>query len=130
MDLITVTRKQGLEFAVGLRDHELTTDMAPAEGGRDAGVNPVELLACSVGSCIATMLQAYCDEHGYTDGDVGVSLTFELAADPKRIAALVIDVDLPHGVPEDAKDELRQMTEGFPVPATLRAPPQVDVDIS
>ena len=42
MDLITVTRKQGLEFAVGLRDHELTTDMAPAEGGHDAGVNPVE----------------------------------------------------------------------------------------
>ena len=76
------------------------------------------------------MLQAYCDEHGFTDGDVGVSLTFELAADPKRIAALVIDVDLPHGVPEDAKEELRQMTEGFPVPQTLRTPPQVDIDIS
>lgn len=130
MDLITVTRTQGLEFTVGLRHHELTTDMAPADGGQDAGVNPVELLACSVGSCIATMLQGYCDEQGYTDGNVGVSLTFELAADPKRIVALVVDVDLPRGVPEGAREELRRMAEGFPVPQTLRTPPQLDVEFS
>ena len=130
MDLITVTRKHGLEFAARVRGHVITTDMSAAEGGRDAGPNPVELLACSVGSCIATMLQGYCSEHGYTAGDVGVSLTLELATDPKRIAALVVDVELPRGMPDAARGDIKRIIDAFPVPETLRNPPQLDVEIS
>jgi putative redox protein len=130
MDLITVTRSAGLAFTVRLRGHVLTTDMSPAEGGRDEGPNPVELLACSVGSCLATMVQAYCDEHGYTEGDVGASLTFELAADPKRIAAVVVDLELPQGLPEAARAEVQRLVEGYPVPATLRTAPRLDIEIT
>jgi putative redox protein len=130
MDLITVTRKQGLEFTLRLRGHVLTSDMSAAEGGRDAGPNPVELLACSVGSCLATMVQAYCTERGYTRGDVGASLTFELATDPKRIAAVVVDLELPDGVPDKARDEVRRLVESYPVPATLRAGPRLDIEIT
>jgi putative redox protein len=130
MDLITVTRTSGLEFAIRLRGHVITSDMSAAEGGRDAGPNPVELLACSVGSCIATMLQGYCNDHGYTNGDVGVSLTLELATDPKRIAALVIDVELPTGIPAAAREEVLRMVDAFPVPQSLRNPPRLDVEIS
>jgi putative redox protein len=128
MDLITVTRKQGLEFAIRIRGHVMTSDMSAAEGGTDAGPNPVELLACSVGSCLATMVQTYCDQHGYTDGDVGASLTFELAADPKRIAAVVVDLELPRSLPEEARAEVRRLVESYPVPATLRAVPRLDVE--
>jgi putative redox protein len=130
MDLITVTRKTGLEFAIRVRGHVITSDMSAAEGGRDAGPNPVELLACSVGSCIATMVQGYCNEHGYTNGDVGVSLTLELATDPKRIAALVVDVELPQGMPDGVKQDVKRMIDGFPVPVTLCNPPQLDVEVS
>jgi putative redox protein len=130
VDLITVARRSGLAFTVRLRDHVLTTDMSPAEGGTDAGPNPVELLACSVGSCLATMVQAHCDEHGYRDGDVGASLTFELAADPKRVAAVVVDLELPRGMPEDARAEVRRLVESYPVPATLRTAPRLDIEIT
>ena len=130
MDLITVTRKAGLAFTMRLRDHVLTSDMSVGEGGRDMGPNPVELLACSVGSCLATMTQEYCDRHGYTNGDVAVRLTLELAVDPKRIAVLVADVELPKGMPEDAKQEVRRLLDHFPVPETLRRTPQLDVEIS
>lgn len=129
MDLITVTRTDGLAFTVAVRGHTLTTDMAPDEGGHDGGPNPVELLACAVGSCIATMLQQYCDEHGYTDGNVGASLTLELAADPKRIAGIVVDIELPEGIPADARAEMRGLVDGFPVPVTLRNAPQLDVEM-
>ena len=130
MDLITVTRRAGLEFTVRLRGHALTSDMSPAEGGRDAGPSPVELLACSVGSCLATMTQMWCDQHGYGDGDVGASLTFELAADPKRIAAVVVDLELPRSVPEDGRAEVRRLVECFPVPATLGAGARLDIEIA
>jgi len=128
MDLITVTREAGLEFTIRLRDHELTTDMSEAEGGRDAGLNPVELLGAALGGCLGIMVQKYCDEHGYSDGEVGVSLTMQLVEDPKRVAALVVDVELPEGIPEEARQELRDLVTQFPVPATLQDPPEIEID--
>ena len=82
-----------------MRGHEVTSDMSAKDGGQDAGPSPVELLAGSLGACIAMMVQSYCDRHGYTDGDVGVSLTLELADDPKRVGGIVVDVELPDGCP-------------------------------
>lgn len=130
MDLITVTRKSGLQFSVRLRGHELTSDMSVKDGGQDAGPSPVELLASSLGVCIAMMAQTYCDRHQYTDGDVGVSLTLELADNPKRVGGIVVDLELPDGIPDDRKVAIRRMVEKCPVHETLRNPPRVDIDIA
>jgi uncharacterized OsmC-like protein len=130
VDLITVTHKTGQEFALRVRDHEVTSDMSVKDGGRDAGISPVELLAGSLGACVAMMVQTYCDRHGYTDGEVGVSLTLELADAPKRIGGIVVDVELPNDVPEDKKDVILRMAERCPVHETLRNPPQLDIDIT
>jgi uncharacterized OsmC-like protein len=130
MDLITVTHGTGREFTIRVRGHEVISDMSEKDGGRDAGLSPVELVASSLGACIAMMVQTYCDRHGYTDGDVDVSLTLELADKPKRIGGIVVDVELPSGVPEDKKEAIRRMAELCPVHETLRNPPRVDIDIS
>ena len=129
MDLITVTRKAGLEFGIRVRGHELTSDMPVANGGQDAGPSPAELLAGSLGACVGMMVQSYCQKHGY-DGDVGVSLTLELVDSPKRIGGIVVDVELPEGVPEDRRDAVRRMAERCPIHETLKDPPRVDIDIT
>ncbi|HIQ21225.1 MAG TPA: OsmC family peroxiredoxin [Planctomycetes bacterium] len=129
MDLITVTRQGDRRFLIGVRRHQVVSDMSEKEGGRDAGPSPVELLAGSLGACIAMMVQAYCDRHGYTDGDVAVSLTLELADNPKRIGSVVVDLELPKDVPEDKKEVVRRVAQRCPVHETLRNPPRVDLDI-
>ena len=129
MDLITITRKAGLEFKVCLRGHELTSDMSAVDGGQDAGPAPAELLAISLGTCVAMLVQRYCETHGY-EGDVEVCLTLELADDPKRVGGIFIDVELPEGVPENKKDAVRRAAERCLVHQTLRNPPQVDIEIS
>ncbi len=129
MDLITVTREGGLEFKIRVRGHEVTSDMSEKEGGRDRGPSPAELLAASLGACVAMMVQGYCQGHGY-GGDVGVSLTVELADAPKRIAAIVVDVELPDGFPEDKRDVVRRVAERCPIHETLSNPPRVDIDIA
>jgi len=129
MDLITVSRKDGLEFGIRVRGHELTSDMSEKDGGRDRGPSPAELLAGSLGACVAMMVQSYCQRHGY-EGDVGVSLTLELADAPKRIGAIVIDVELPDGVPHDKIDVIRRMAEKCPIHQTLSNPPRLDIDIT
>ena len=129
MDLITVTRDEGLTFSIRIRDHVFTTDMALDEGGKDGGPAPVELLAAAAGACLATMVQAYCDSRGYKDGDVAVSLTLELVPNPNRIAGLVLDVELPEDVPEEDKEKLKKMALRMPVPATLRSEPRLDIEM-
>ena len=129
MDLITVARKGGSQFGIRVRGHDVISDMSEKDGGRDAGPSPVELLAGSLGACIAMMVQSYCQRHGY-EGDVDVSLTPELADTPKRVGGIVFDVDLPDSVPEDKIDAIRRMAERCPIHETLRNPPHVDIDIT
>ncbi len=129
MDLITVTRKDELQFSVRMRGHELTSDLSESDGGSDGGPSPSELLAGSLGACIAMMVQSYCARHGW-DGDTEVNLTIELADKPKRVGRIVVDVELPEGVPEDKKEVVRRVAELCPVHETFRHPPAVDIDIA
>ena len=128
MDLISVTRQGNLEFNIHVRGRDVVSDMSVEDGGRAEGFTPAELLAGSLGACIAMMVQSYCDRQGYTDGDVGVDLTLELADDPKRVGAIVVDVELPNGFPEDRMDAVRRIAEKCSVHETLTHPPRVDVD--
>ncbi len=128
MDLISVTRQGALEFNIHVRGRDVMTDMSVEDGGRGAGFSPAELLAGSLGACVAMMVQGYCDRLGYTDGDVGVDLTFELADNPKRVGAIVVDVELPSGFPETRKDAVRRIAERCSVHETLNHAPQVDID--
>jgi uncharacterized OsmC-like protein len=129
MDLITVTRQSGLEFKVAVREHAFTSDMSPGDGGADGGPAPAELLAASLGVCVAMMAQAYCRKHGW-DGDAGANLTLELADNPKRVAAIVIDLELPDSVPDERKETVRTVAERCLVHETFRHPPAVDVEVA
>ena len=129
MDLITVTHKEGLEFAIRVRGHEVTCDMSAKDGGRDAGLSPVELLAGALGACIAMMVQRYCESHGYAQGGVAASLTVEMVDDPKRVRNIVVDLEVPGDIPENRKEAIRRMVQYCPVHATLKNPPEVDLDV-
>ena len=128
MDLITVTRKEDRAFSIRVRGHDVTSDMSVNDGGRDQGASPVELLAGSLGACIAMMVQSYLDKHGY-DGDAGVSLTMELEDKPKRIGRLVVDVELPDGFPEEKIPAIKRLAQRCPIHETLVNPPGLDIDV-
>lgn len=129
MDLISITQKSGLEFKIQIRGHEVSSDMAAADGGEDRGPSPSELLVGSLGACIAMMVQRYCDRHGYRDGQVSVSLTYQLADDPKRVGAITADLEIPRDVPEERRDVIRRLAESCPIHGTLVKPPPVDLEI-
>ena len=128
MDLISVTRQHDLKFSINVRQHEVDSDLSEKDGGRDQGPSPAELLAGSLGACIAMMVQGYCQRHAY-EGDVGVSLTIELADAPKRVGSIVVDVELPDTVPKDKLDVVRRIAQACPVHETLTNPPRLDIDI-
>jgi uncharacterized OsmC-like protein len=128
LDLITVDRETGRQFTVKVRAHEVSSDMSVQDGGRDAGMAPAEMLAGSLGACVAMMVQGYCDARGYTDGDVAVCVSLELADKPKRVSGFTVDVELPNGIPEEKMDAIRRVAELCVIHGTLKNPPQIDVE--
>ncbi len=110
MDLITVTREEGLRFSVQhpgpCDDHGHVRE--GGWNGRRPGARRVSWARLS-GACLATMVQAYCDARGYTDGDVSVSLTLEMVDNPNRVGGFVLDVELPKDVPEEDREKLKKM---------------------
>ena len=129
MDLITVSHRTGSEFAIRVRGHEVLSDMSIKDGGRDAGPSPVELFAGALGACIAMTTQRYCQSHGYGDGEVGVSLTLELADSPKRIGRIVVDLEVPKGVPEEKREAIHRVAQRCPLHETLKAPLEMDIEV-
>jgi uncharacterized OsmC-like protein len=129
MSLISITKKDGLKFALSVRDHEVDFDMSEEDGGRDQGPSPSEFLVGSLGACIAIMVQRYCDRHNYNDGEVSVSMTYELADDPRRVGAITVDLEIPHDVPEDKYPMVKRIAEACPIHGTLIKPPAIDLEI-
>jgi uncharacterized OsmC-like protein len=74
------------------------------------------------------MVQSYCRRHEY-EGDVGVSLTLELADKPKRIGRIVVDVEVPESVPEEKIEVIKRVAQRCPIHETLMSPPAIDIDV-
>lgn len=106
----------------------MSSDLSEQDGGRDGGMAPAEMLAGSLGACIAIMVQGYCDARGYTDGDVAVCVSLELADKPKRVGGFAVDVELPDGIPEEKMAAVRRVAELCVIHGTLKNPPRIDVD--
>ena len=129
MSLININKKDGLKFALSVRNHEVDFDMSLEDGGRDEGPSPSEFLVGSLGACIAIMVQRYCDRHDYKDGDVSVSMTYELADDPKRVGAITVDLEIPKDVPKDRYPVVKRIAESCPIHGTLIKAPDIDLEI-
>lgn len=129
MNLVNVNHKDGLVFDLRVRNRRAQCDMAPEDGGRGAGFTPAELFAGALGTCIAMAAQRVCDTLGSEGGDVAVSLAFEFMGNPRRIGAIVVDVEVPPHISEEQEQEIRRAAERAVIQQTLRNPPEVDVDI-
>ena len=102
--------------------------MSKDDGGQDRGPSPVELMAGSLGACIAMNVQDYCRKHE-VEGDVEVSLTIELEDKPKRIGRIVVDLEVPDSVPEKKIEAIKRVAQRCPIHETLMSPPALDIEV-
>ena len=72
-------RKSCGEFVrVFARDHSIIIDEPVEKGGTDAGMNPVELMLCSVASCMALTLSIYAEAMGVKAEDIRIDAEGDL----------------------------------------------------
>jgi putative redox protein len=66
--------KENYKTEINLRQHTLIADEPEEVGGTDLGPTPSELLAASLGSCIAITMRMYADRKGWPLDAVQVSV--------------------------------------------------------
>jgi putative redox protein len=87
-------------------------------GGIDAGPTPHELLPTALASCIGTTIALYADRQGWDVGDVGVDVTYDHQADPRRFE---VCVRVPADLNDAQLERLRHVAASCPVHRALEA---------
>lgn len=88
--MITVRRSnhRDTRHDVMIRDHELTVDMAPSEGGADDGPDPHDLYDASLAACKALTMLWYAQRNDIPLEDIEVSVTRDNTMERKGIYRL------------------------------------------
>ena len=115
----TARREGGsLRHTVQVRDHQLIVDELIANGGEDAGPDPLELLAVSLASCTAITVEMYAARKGWDIGHVEVDVEYS-PAERGCPTKFQLVMRLPDGLPDDQVERLRVIAAKCPVHRAL-----------
>ncbi len=98
----------------------LITDAPLDNQGRGEAFSPTDLLATALGSCMLTIMGIAGREHGFSIEGTRTSITKIMAANPRRVAEVRIELFFPPGdYCEKHKKIIRQAAETCPVALSL-----------
>jgi putative redox protein len=73
---------------------QLITDAPTDNNGKGEAFSPTDLVATALASCMLTLMDMTARKYDFSLGEVTVSTTKIMAANPRRISAIVLDFDL------------------------------------
>jgi len=126
---IVITHEGGMKFAAQVRSHRIIVDQPERAGGEDAGPTPLELLAASLGSCMALYVQQFCHSRGLSHAGMRVEVTSHGASSPGRIGELAVRVYVPAELSPHMVTLLARAATSCPAHHTLELGARVTVQI-
>lgn len=100
--------------------NKLITDAPTDNRGRGEFFSPTDLLATALGSCILTIMGIKARDNGIDITGTEVNVTKVMAADPRRVAEVVMDFHFPKkNYTEDEKRLVESVAGTSPVPLSL-----------
>jgi putative redox protein len=125
---ITYTGDLHCEAVHGPSGKTLVTDAPKDNRGRGAAFSPTDLVATSLGTCIATILGIQARDLEVDLDGIEVTVEKEMASAPRRIASLRTEVRMPRAVDADLRNRLERAARGCPVHHSLH--PDIDAPIT
>jgi putative redox protein len=126
---IVVTHEDGVRFAAQIRSHRIVVDQPREAGGEDAGPMPLELIATSLGTCVALYAKQFLGSRGLPYAGMRVEVGQRGASNPNRIAEFDIRVILPMPLPPGNAEMLDRVVRSCPAHHTLTHTPRVEIAI-
>ncbi|MFM2136846.1 MAG: hypothetical protein RL021_2246 [Bacteroidota bacterium] len=116
-DYLGELRTSALHLASG---NTIITDAPVDNQGKGEAFSPTDLLAASLGSCMATIMGIAGRTHGIPLEGMQLKITKVMAAAPRRVATIRVDFDMPkHPFSEKEKNILEQAARACPVALSL-----------
>lgn len=110
-------RTHALHVASG---NKIITDAPLDNHGKGEAFSPTDLLATSFGSCMITVVGIAAATHGFSIDGTKLKITKIMAANPRRIAELVVEMDFPAtGYSDKEKEIIRKTAITCPVALSL-----------
>jgi putative redox protein len=108
---------------------EIATDAPKDNEGRGEAFSPTDLLAASVGSCMLTVMGIVARRRGWALDGATAELEKHMVTEPqRRVGRLVVRIQMPAGIPDEARPILERTAHTCPVHRSLH--PDVEVDLS
>lgn len=108
--------------------NKLVTDAPKDNRGRGDAFSPTDLIATSLGTCIATILGIQAQDLDLDLEGIRVTVEKHMAANPRRISRLETNVWMPVALDKDTRDRLERAARGCPVHHSIH--PDIDAPIT
>ncbi|MBJ18625.1 MAG: OsmC family protein [bacterium] len=105
------------------------TDAPVDNQGKGEAFSPTDLLATSLASCMLTTMAIAGDRMGWELDGARARVEKHMELVPRRrVGRVVVELDLPAGLPGDARGRLEEAARGCPVAVSLH--PETVIDLS
>jgi len=125
--LIEVGFPGGMKVEAKVGGFSVISDQPTSAGGEGKAPSPFEFFLASIASCAGFYALRFCQERNLGTDGLKVSLETERDASRKRIARIMIAIDLPEGFPERYREAIVRAVVQCPVKRHLEEPPAIDV---
>lgn len=113
------TGQKHTQITHGPSQSVIETDAPKDNHGRGETFSPTDLTAAALGSCLLTVMAISAEAEGIDMAGACAEVTKEMAANPRRVAKLTVQVTMPAGIPEHARSKLEEIARGCPVARSL-----------
>lgn len=127
---ITSSYAGGMRFDTDIRGHQVVVDVPENQGGGDTGPMPPELVAMALGTCVGIYAVNYCQKHGISAEGLTLHTDWDKVANPPRIGALSVTIELLAGIPVDHYEGFMKTVEQCMVHNTLHHQPEVTLTLA
>lgn len=129
MPTLIVRHEGGMCSSMNVRGHKVLADVPPEMGGEDRGPTPVDLLAGSLGTCIAFYVARWCQQAGIPHAGFEVELEYVHDREAHCVPVMKAAVRMPAGFPAERLAALQKVAEACTVHNTLCRLPQIEIEV-
>ncbi len=126
---IDVVYEGGLRTACahGPSGTRLHTDAPVDNRGRGESFSPTDLLATALASCMVTTMGIRAEDEGWPFAATRARVEKHMAAGPRRVVKLVVDLEMPGALDAAARETLEAIAWACPVKQSIH--PDIELDV-
>lgn len=127
---VTVEHLGAVQFEIKARQHTISCDQPPENGGYDEGMTPPELLLASLASCAGFYAAQYLRKFKLATEGTYVRVTADKVKEPvARIDNFRIEIETPVDLPGQHRAGVERAVHHCLIHNTLLHPPKIAIDI-